>query len=217
MPITHIAFDVDGTLVDTEGLLIRSLDQALMQVVGSSHPSDVLADACIGRTETFTMNALEVPGDKRAELLRVWNRLTQEGRDGASEVFDGASALLDALDERGIQHGIVTTRDAYLLDYDLGAAGLLERFSPVVTAECTRKHKPEPDPLLRYLELTGADAAETLYVGDTEGDRLCAERAGVPFCLATWGTERSVDPAGARLAASFDELLALVDEKNGDR
>ena len=215
MAIAHIAFDVDGTLVDTEGLLVDTLDRTLMNMMGTSFPADVLADSCIGRTETYTMEALGIPAEKRARLISRWNELCQEGRDGASEVFDGTAELLDALDARGIPHGIVTTRDAYLLDYDLGAAGLLGRFSPVVTAESTERHKPEPDPLLRYLELTGTAPENCLYVGDTAGDRACAEAAGVAFCLATWGTGRTVDAAGARTVASYEELLAYVDELNG--
>lgn len=195
MPINHIAFDVDGTLVDTERLLIDTLARALEAVCGLAFPRETLHDAAIGRTESYTMERLDVPADKRSEVVRLWNELTQESRGAEPEIYEGIACMLDELDRQGISYGIVTTRDRHLLDYDLGKAGLLERFSPIVTAENTESHKPEPDPLLAYLELAGADAAHTLYVGDTVSDIRCAVSAGVPFALARWGARIGAAPA----------------------
>ena len=49
--------------------------------------------------------------------------------------------------------------------------------------------KPSPAPMLRYMELTGATPAETLFVGDTVFDAECAHGAGVDFALAVWGAQ----------------------------
>ncbi|MBQ4088370.1 MAG: HAD hydrolase-like protein, partial [Clostridia bacterium] len=64
-----------------------------------------------------------------------------------------------------------------------------------VCADHTEKHKPEPEPLLKYMELTGAKPDEVLYIGDSKYDEMCAHAAGVDFALATWGATDLTLPA----------------------
>lgn len=65
----------------------------------------------------------------------------------------------------------------------------------VVCADATQEHKPTAAPLLKYLELSGTDRNQILYVGDSRYDRECARNAGVDFALAGWGSHLTdIDP-----------------------
>lgn len=69
--------------------------------------------------------------------------------------------------------------------------GLTDCFGTTVLLEDTVRHKPDPDPLLHYMKLTGARPEEVLFVGDSSGDMICAKAAGVVGALACWGRYQS--------------------------
>lgn len=75
--------------------------------------------------------------------------------------------------------------------------GVTECFDTVICADDTARHKPHPDPLLAYLAATGITAHETIYIGDSIYDSLCARSAGVDFGHATWGCP-TADITGAK-------------------
>lgn len=66
----------------------------------------------------------------------------------------------------------------------------------ILTAWCARMirscHKPDSEPLLYYLEQTGCQGDELLYIGDSVYDRQCAAGAGTAFGLAGWGAQPGV-------------------------
>ena len=61
-------------------------------------------------------------------------------------------------------------------------------------ADDTVEHKPASGPLLKYMELSGAEKEEILYIGDSVYDSKCAENAGVDFALAVWGSHTKTTP-----------------------
>ena len=81
---------------------------------------------------------------------------------------------------------------------------IVSRADCVICADDTAEHKPEPGPLLKYMERTGAKPSEVLYVGDTVYDMQCARGAGVDFALARWG-----NPDG-RVDADYDEPTPMA-------
>ena len=62
----------------------------------------------------------------------------------------------------------------------------------MVCADDTVRHKPDSEPLLYYLEQTGCQGDELLYIGDSVYDRQCAAGAGTAFGLAGWGAQPGV-------------------------
>ena len=61
-----------------------------------------------------------------------------------------------------------------------------KRFSIILCADDTSKHKPDPEPLYKYLEVSGADKANCLYIGDMLTDIRCAKSAGMRSGFANW-------------------------------
>ncbi len=63
---------------------------------------------------------------------------------------------------------------------------LEEFFTTIVLEDDTENHKPYPDPLFKYMELTGADKDSCIYIGDMTTDIQCANNAGVISGLVAW-------------------------------
>ena len=106
------------------------------------------------------------------------------------KVFDGIEETLITLGERGIAKGIITsrTREEFLVDFV--PTGLAKYFDTVICADDTTKHKPDPEPMKKYIEITGCDPSKALYIGDTLNDMKCTDGTGVDFALALWGTRQ---------------------------
>ncbi len=179
----HIVFDVDGTLVDTESAIVYSLQETLLAVTGKEIPLVELTFA-LGITGEDALKRLEI--DDIPAAMEIWVKNLRKYTDMVV-VFQGITELLDQLSKQGYELGIITSRTKDEFGDDLERAGVLELFTTIVCADDTTEHKPTPAPLFKYMELTGADCSQILYIGDSEYDSGCAEGAGVDFALAGWG------------------------------
>ena len=83
----------------------------------------------------------------------------------------------------------VTSKVRFEYEENFGPFGLCHLLPVAVCCDECEAPKPSPAPMLRYMELTGATPAETLFVGDTVFDAECAHGAGVDFALAVWGAQ----------------------------
>lgn len=182
MSIGHIVFDIDGTMVDTEVAFQLALQETMEQLLGRSASMAELHYTYSMTTEA-TLSALGFPDVPIAHQL--WEKKCIE-KLGMVRLYDGISQLLEALQLRGYALGIVSSSTRWEYEMVFLPLGLGDCFGTVVLAEDTQRHKPYPDPLLHYLERTGARPEEVLYVGDSGGDMLCARDAGVHKALACW-------------------------------
>lgn len=207
MQYTHVVFDIDGTLTDTDYAVLTSLQRLLRARTG----------------ETYTFEALQfvkgIPGVEAFRRLgfapQAYPQLMREWEDGMRAlggtitVFDGAAELLDRLSAAGVRLGIATskTRDQY--EKDFMCYGIARHFPVSITCEDTDAPKPQAGPLTEYMRRTGARPQEMLYVGDSVYDSMTAAAAGVDFALALWGTSDPAIPAKLRPARPAD-LLDMV-------
>ena len=71
----------------------------------------------------------------------------------------------------------------------------------------TAEHKPSPEPLMKYAEISGAVLSDIIYVGDSAYDLDCVKSAGVLFVLAGWGTSMSIKIDDGFIVNDVTELL----------
>ncbi|MOA10390.1 Phosphoglycolate phosphatase [compost metagenome] len=105
-------------------------------------------------------------------------------------VYEGIRQLISVLREQSILTGVVTSKTKQEYHDDFVPFGLVHDLPYVVCADDTKQHKPHPDPLLKFLEISGAQAHSSIYIGDTVYDYECAREAGVDFGLAMWGCKQ---------------------------
>ncbi|WP_028544464.1 HAD family hydrolase [Paenibacillus taiwanensis] len=178
-----IIYDVDGTLIDTEQAVLGSLQKMLLTDYSQSYEREDL------------LFVLGIPGASALPQLGIKdidkanNRWNDHMKDFYSsiKVFDGMLDVLAKLHNRRIPQGIVTSKTKQELQDDFVPFGLMEYLSYAVCADDTSKHKPHPEPLLKFIQVSGADPKRALYIGDTIYDYECARDAGIDFGLALWG------------------------------
>ena len=183
MGMNYFLFDLDGTLIDTEAAFQLALQETMEEFLGHSNSLAELHYTFGMPTET-TLRVLGFPDVPSAH--RVWERKCME-KLGKVRLYNGIPQLLKALRLRGYTLGIVSSQSRKEYDLVFLPLGLGDYFDTTVLLEDTEKHKPDPEPLLYYMQVTGAKPEEVLYVGDSAGDMLCAVNAGATGALACWG------------------------------
>lgn len=180
-----VIFDIDGTLLDTEKAAIYSLQKTLSEVTGREYQYDdlVFVFGIPGVESLKSLKILNIP-----ETLDLWNRHMKEYYN-LMKVYPGIEDLLKALRYRNITTGIVTSKTDEEYRDDFIPFGITDYFTYVVKSTDTKLHKPYPDPILKFLEVSGVDPSGAIYIGDTAYDMECARSAGVEFALALWGAK----------------------------
>ena len=168
--IKSVVFDIDGTLLDTEYAVLNSLHDAIWELKGVNME---LADL------TF---ALGIPGESALKQLGITE--TQHGEavwiscfnnyTHTIRLFDGVVEVLQQLKKEGYKLGIITSKSRNEYKTDFSPFGLDSYFETVICAEDSDRPKPFPDPMLKYLELSGTKKEEAIYIGDTIYDMECA-------------------------------------------
>ncbi len=183
MKYTHVVFDVDGTLLDSEDAVLLSFQKALFTIQGKMYPIEELHFA-LGIPGYDALEQMKV--DRIDEILHLWGDLEQKFAY-TLKLFDGITPTLSQLKKEKVKLGIITSRTREEFQSAFSPLGLNSYFEHIICAEDSAEHKPNAGPMLKYLELTQADKKEVLYIGDSVYDCDCAKGAGVDFALALWG------------------------------
>lgn len=179
----HIVFDIDGTLLDTERTGLLSLQKTVHDLLGVEMSMESLRPY-FGIPSTQAVKLLQFP--EQAYAAQVWEENFQALKHLITP-FEGADEVLSAIKKAGRSLGLVTSRIRDEFHSDVTLHHWLPLLDCVVCAEDTEYHKPNPHPMLHYMQQTGAEAKDCLYIGDTIHDCHCAQRAGASFALALWG------------------------------
>lgn len=184
MKYTSILFDFDGTLANTNGLVMGSWKHAFRVLRNIEQSEDVIKKT-FGEPLSVSMQKFfpEVPVEEAIEIYRSHQKDIFEEM---IEPFPGMVELIKGLKARGYKVAITTSRLGNSTMVGLRKFGLDEVFDVIVTANDTTKHKPDPEPVLITLEKLGAKPEEALMIGDSMFDIKCAHNAGVKAVLVGW-------------------------------
>ncbi|MFT5875043.1 MAG: HAD superfamily hydrolase (TIGR01549 family) [Clostridium sp.] len=202
----YIIFDVDGTLLDTEIAVLSSLQKLVSEELNNNYSFEELRFA-LGIPGEVALNKLGITNI--LECSEKWNVYLKEYFHHV-KIFDDIKESLIKLNEMGVSIGIVTSKTKEEFLNDFVPFGLSNYFKLVVCADDTEKHKPNPEPLLKFIELSEIDKSETIYIGDTKYDLDCALGAGIDFALALWGAKSSLGIDANYILENPKQILELV-------
>jgi HAD superfamily hydrolase (TIGR01549 family) len=209
MRYKHIVFDIDGTLIDTEYAVLHSLKDTLIAVTGINREINELTFA-LGIPGKNALKKLNVPERSISLILGHWEKC-MSNYSNTVFVFQGISELLDALVQYGCELGIVTSKTREEFKQDFEPFDISKYFTTIICADDTVEHKPDPDPLFKYMEVSNANNNELIYIGDSVYDWECAKSAKVDFALAGWGSRSREIMADYYLEKPDDLLLIMRD------
>lgn len=212
-PATTVAFDLDGTLVDTAPDLSAALDHCLASAGLPPMPFAGLRPLA-GRGA----RAMLAGGYAHAGRTASDSELTEQTERflahyaahvaDRSRPYPGAVAALDRLAGAGARLAVCTNKTEALARLLLETLGLAGRFLAICGADTFAERKPHPAHLSGTVATAGGDLARTVLVGDTDTDMEAARRLGVPGVLMLFGYDADAD-ARAKAAVClrhFDEL-----------
>jgi phosphoglycolate phosphatase len=211
-PILFV-FDLDGTLADTAGDLIASLDYVMVQEGFEVTPLDDARSLLGAGARALIQRGLaaqqaSVSDAKLEQMFQLFLVYYESRIADDSRLYPGVVAALDALSARGDFFAVCTNkieRPARLLLEKLGVA---DRFAFICGQDTFGVAKPDPLPLLRTIEASRGDKARALMIGDSKTDIATARAAGVPVIAVDFGyTDRPVQEYSPdRVISHFDEL-----------
>lgn len=207
--IRIMILDFDGTLGDTAGVIVKTM-QATIKELGLPSRSDEQCAAMIGlrliEIPPVLFPECELDGEYYASTYR---RLFHDfNTDGAVELYPNVLETLVELKKRGIILTIASSRSKASLTEYVSALGLESVISFVLGADDVKDGKPAPEAVNRTLEKFGFLPEEALVVGDTTFDIQMGKAAGTRTCGVTYGNGSIESLADAdRLIDDFRELL----------
>jgi len=192
-PHSALLFDLDGTLIDSVELIVRSYQHAT-----ELHLGQPLAREVIVPTIGLSLDAVleEMAPGRGPILVATYREYMHANHDTLVRPFDGVLETLRELRERGYRLGIVTSKRRPAASLAFLRWMLDTHVDVTICAEDAPRTKPAPDPLLAAAALLGITPGDCCYVGDTPHDMIAARAAGMCAIAAPWG-------AGTR-----DELAA---------
>ncbi|MDR0570212.1 MAG: HAD-IA family hydrolase [Clostridiales Family XIII bacterium] len=184
MKKTTVIFDFDGTIMNTNEVIIRSWQHAFRTIEGKERPLEGILKS-FGEPLDVSMARL-FPNMPLEDAIEVYRSYHRDNFGEAISVFPGMRELLESLKGDGYAVALVTSRLRDTTWQGLDKYGLAPFFDTVVTCEDTAAHKPDPAPLLKALANMGRAPEEAVMVGDTMADVRSARRGGVASVLVGW-------------------------------
>lgn len=184
--ITTILFDLDGTLIDTNELIIQSF----LHTLGKYYPNrysreDVLPFIGPSLSETFS----SIDPALVKEMIQEYRTFNIAHHDDLVEEFEGVNETIATLKEKGFKLAIVTTKRLDIVKKGLELTKLDSYFEVVVTFDDVSNVKPDPEPILLALEKLEAKPEEALMVGDNFHDILGGKNAGTKSAGVAWSAK----------------------------
>ncbi|MDF2154709.1 phosphoglycolate phosphatase [Vibrio sp. CAU 1672] len=209
--IKLIAFDLDGTLLDSVPDLAVAADLAV-QALGFAPVSETQvrdyvgngADVLIGRalSQDMTIDP-ELSDTLRGEARALFDQYYQQGGHQRSHLYPAVKETLAELQQGGFTMALVTNKPSKFVPEILKQHGIEHYFVDVLGGDAFAEKKPNPVALNWLMDKHGVKAGELLMVGDSKNDILAAKNAGCRSFGLTYGYNH-----GEPIAASAPDFVA---------
>ncbi|HJV44683.1 MAG TPA: pyrophosphatase PpaX [Bacillota bacterium] len=179
-----VLFDLDGTLIDTNDLILTSF----MHVLEQHFPGKYQREHIIPYMGETLGEQMERFGgvEKRDLLADQYREHNEQIHDELVKEFPNIVEALQGLQVLGVTMGIVTTKQRKTATMGAKRFGIDQFMKAFVVYQDTDKHKPHPDPIFKAMEMVEADPATTLMVGDSQYDIEAAHNAGIHAAAVSW-------------------------------
>lgn len=217
--IKAVAFDLDGTLIDSVPDLAAATNATLLELelplsselqvrswVGNG------AEMLMRRALNFALST-EVSDAKLAACMPRFMHFYQQNLQQHSRLYDNVEQVLKQLHSAGYQLAIVTNKPFEFTVPLLKAFNLDGYFSIVLGGDSLTKMKPDPLPLTHIMQQWQLEPEQLLMVGDSKNDILAAKAAAIGSIGLTYGYNYGEDiglSGPTAVCEQFSEISALL-------
>ncbi|WP_433618235.1 pyrophosphatase PpaX [Paenibacillus cellulositrophicus] len=182
--IDTVLFDLDGTIIDTNELIISSF----MHVLEKHVPTPLTREVIIPKMGMTLEQQLQFfsGSEDVTHFHQAYRTYNDAHHDEMVQPFPHVLEVIKELDRRGITMGVVTTKNKPGAFRVLEMFGLDKYMKAIVTVMDVEHPKPHPEPVLMAINQLGADPAATLMVGDSPVDIQSAKAAGARSAGVAW-------------------------------
>ncbi|PYI51299.1 pyrophosphatase PpaX [Paenibacillus flagellatus] len=211
MAIAAMLFDLDGTIVDTNELIIQSF----LHTLEGETEEPFTRERIVPHMGFPLLEQLRFFTGKEDvdELVVKYRQFNLSRHDELVTEFPHVREVLAELRGRGVKLGVVTNKMRQTTLMGLKLCGLEPYMEAIVTVDDVTRGKPDPEPVTKGLERLGVSAGETLMIGDSQYDIVAGREAGTRTAGVSWSLKgetylRSFKPD--YIIRDMRELLDIV-------
>ncbi|GER69721.1 pyrophosphatase PpaX [Weizmannia acidilactici] len=185
-PITTLLFDLDGTLIDTNELIVQSFLHTLNHYYpGRYSREDVLIFNGPPLIDSFS----SIDPERAEEMVAIYRAYNVQQHDSLVKEFPGVFDTIKMLKEHRFKLGIVSTKMKDTVMKGLKLTRLNPFFDAVITLDDVKRAKPDPEPVEKALHLLGSAPEEAIMIGDNYHDIQAAKNAGTYSAGVSWSAK----------------------------
>ncbi|HEY6807767.1 MAG TPA: HAD-IA family hydrolase [Gemmatimonadales bacterium] len=186
MRLSTFLFDLDGTLIDSIELILRSYRHTIKTHRGYEPPDDVWMKGLGTPLRVQFQEWSEDPAEIET-MVATYREYNLAHHDELVRPYDGVVDAVRRIAASGAGLGLVTSKMHGGALRGLKLAGIEREFTVVVGSDEVTHPKPHPEPVLTALERLGARAETAVFIGDSRHDLECGRAAGVETAAVLWG------------------------------
>ena len=220
--IDAIAFDLDGTLIDS----VPDVRAAINRLLVSEGRSEVSLEqtlslvgqgARVMMEQAMTLGGEPPAADALDRMVETYIEFYRRHPADLTTIYPGVIEVLESLAAQGVRMGICSNKPFVMTKLVLKTLGLDRYFDAVTGGDNVPQRKPDGRHVTHTLALMGGRPAHAVMVGDSETDVAAGKDAGLPVIAVTYGYAHvPVAELGADvLIERFSDLPAALDELAG--
>ena len=185
-----ILFDFDGTLLDSDQMLVVTFQQLYAKYKPGFDPGidHVLAFSGPPIRETLKK---EFPDLDQKLMFDEFCKYSNENYVKTSKPFPYVIEMLTSFKKHGVKYGLITSKARKATNYVLDLLGLSNLLDYSICGDEVSQVKPSPEGLFKAMEHFGVtNKDEVIYIGDSMFDYLTAKNAGVKFGYVTFSPRK---------------------------
>ncbi|GAE33098.1 pyrophosphatase PpaX [Halalkalibacter akibai] len=210
MNIDTLLFDLDGTLINTNELIIASF----LHTLEHYKPGEYTREHAIEFIGPPLTDSFESVDPERVEdMIQTYRTFNHAKHDELVTEYEGVYETIEQLHQKGYKLAIVTTKIRKTALMGLELTGLAKFFDVVVGLDDVEKAKPDPEPLEKALKALGSSKETAMMIGDSHFDVLAGKNLGVPTAVVGWsikGEEKIRTYEADYTLSNMRDLLAIV-------
>lgn len=180
--IRTVLFDLDGTLINTNELIVESFIHTFKQYGLNYTNEEIITFNGPPLDETFK----KIDEDRAEDMIKTYREHNFLYHDQYVTPFPHVVETIKTLSEQGLSLGIVSTKMRSGVDKGLAVTGLTPYFSTIITLDDVTRAKPDPEPVLKGMNELGGTPESTLMIGDNSHDIEAGHRASVLTAGVAW-------------------------------